>query len=266
VEIDELRDRQGNLRRLGTLEPPSGFVSSFPVWEDYFPLWEDDQIRDAVTDNNKLTGRALFQSRWIQEQNSHGSCNGYGLAGGLGRARYLRGYTDGLILSGSFPYSKMNNGRDAGSALEDGLKVVGQYGCPPESMCPWNMIYPSQQPRGIDAEAAKHKGLKAYAVKTKQGFRTALAAGFPVIVAVHAGGAFQRLNSKGIAGVDNGRGNHAVVCDGIEIIGGTEVYDMANSWGLSYGQNGRAYLTWDSFAGTFGAHCFYAVPTTEEKE
>ena len=197
---------------------------------------------------------------------SGNSCNGYAGAGALSKARSLRGVQDKLKLSGAFIYSLINGGRDNGSALEDGLKVIGTHGSPPESFVPWNMIYPNQQPKSAVTEAKKHRGLAAYAVQTKQGFRTALAAGFPVIVAVHAGRNFQTLNSQGIAGADNGQGNHAIHCDDICIINGKEVYDAVNSWGANYGTEGRAYLTWDSFEQTFGRHTFYAIASTEESE
>jgi len=97
-----------------------------------------------------------------------------------------------------------------------------------------------------------------------QGLRTGLAKGFIAIVAVHAGGNFQRLNSQGIAGVDRGSGNHAVHVDDLCVVGGTEVFDMANSWGTQYGTQGRAYLTKDTFAQTFGNYMFYLIGSTEE--
>jgi hypothetical protein len=156
--------------------------------------------------------------------------------------------------------------RDQGSALQAGLKVVETHGAPPESMVPWNMIYPNQQPREAKAEALKHRGLVCYAAKTLQGLRTGLAKGFVAIVAVHAGGAYQQLNSKGIAGVSAGRGNHATHVDDLVMIGGTEVYDQVNSWGLGYGQSGRSYLTKDHFAQTFGTHTFWLLASTEEAD
>ena len=197
---------------------------------------------------------------------SGNSCNGYAASGSLAKARFLRGIQDKMKLSGAFIYSLINGGQDNGSALESGLKVIGTHGAPPESLVPWNMIYPKQQPSNAKAEALKHRGLKCYAVQTKQGFRTALAAGFPVIVAVQAGSKFQRLNAQGIASADSGGGNHAIHCDDIRIIGGQEVYDTCNSWDVTYGDQGRVLLTWDSFEQTFGRHTFYAVASTEEKD
>lgn len=194
---------------------------------------------------------------------SGNSCNGYAGAGAYAKARYLRGYTDGKLFSGAFLYSLINGGRDQGSSLESGLKALQKTGVCEASTVTWDMIYPRMQPANAKTEAAEHLGYKCYAVQSRQGFRTAVAAGFPVIVAVHAGRNFQRL-SNGIAGVDNGPGNHAVHVDDISLIDGKECYDMQNSWNLSYGENGRAWLTWDSFEQTFGKHTFYAIPSTEE--
>lgn len=263
-DIDQIIDRSGHVRRLGSLAPPEGFVSSFRTFEAEMPLYDDDEIRTIITDPGRVPLRRVFPSYWITDQKSHGSCNGFAGAAALSKARWLRGIRDKMILSGAFLYSLINGGRDNGSMLEDGLREVQKTGICPASLVGWDAIYPKQQPANARSEAAKHKGMKCYAVQTKQGFRSALAAGFPVIVAVQAGGNFQRLNAQGIAGVDSGGGNHAIHSYDIEIIGGKEYYLTDNSWGTSYGQSGRCLLAWESFAQTFGRHTFYAIASTEE--
>jgi hypothetical protein len=160
----------------------------------------------------------------------------------------------------------MNGGRDNGSALSDGLQVIQKYGSCPETLVPWDMIYQRQQPANAAAEAAKHKGLICYAAGTIQGLRTGLAKGFVAIVAVHAGGNFQRINAQGIAGVDSGGGNHAVHVDDLCIVGGREVFDMVNSWGTNYGTAGRAYLTDDSLKQPWNNHTAYLIGSTEESD
>jgi hypothetical protein len=261
-----ISDLSGQQRKLGLLLPPTGFVSSMPVWEDNVPDWSDAEIKDAITDRQRRLGRKLFGRAWTRDQGSVGSCNGWALSGAYGRSRYLRGFTDGMQFSGSWAYSLMNGGADRGSALEDGLKVGMVNGLAELSLCPPNQIYPSQQTRRTEclASASQHKSFRCYAVKTQRGYRTALAKGFPVIVAVHAGGNFQRMVS-GVAGVDNGPGNHAILADDLVLLpDGREVSDVQNSWGLGYGENGRAYLTWASFAQTFNVHLFYAIASTQE--
>lgn len=264
--IDTIIDESGEYRRLGSWRNPEGFVCAYPTFESLFETWDDQQIRRVITDQNRVPRRKVFGPSWIQNQRSHGSCNGFALSGGLSKSRYLRGIQDKLLLSGAFPYSMMNGGRDNGSALGDGLKVIDKYGSCPESLVTWDMIYPQQQPANAKTEAAKHKGLICYAAGTLQGLRTGLAKGFVAIVAVHAGGGFQRLDSRGIAGVDSGGGNHAVHVDDLCLVDGKEVFDMQNSWGTGYGTAGRAYLIADSFRQTFGNHTFYLVASTEEAD
>lgn len=265
-ELEVIVDENGEERRCGSLANPENFVCAFPTYESTFEMWDDQQIKRVITDPNRVPRRVTFGSKWIQNQKSHGSCNGYALGGGLSKSRWLRGIQDGLILSGAFPYSRMNGGRDNGSALSDGLKVIEQYGSCPESLVPWNMIYKNQQPGNAEAEAAKHKGLVCYAAGTMQGLRTGLAKGFVAIIAVHAGGNFQRLDSRGIAGVDSGGGNHAVHVDDLCIVSGKEVFDMANSWSPSYGTEGRAYLTKDSLGQPWNNHTAYLIGSTEESD
>jgi hypothetical protein len=265
INIDEIVDDNGEVRRLGSLAPPEGFVSSFQVWEQEKPVWDDKDIRRVITDSSRTPRRILFDfKKWMQNQFSKGSCNGYAAAGALSKARFLRGINDYLLLSGAFIYSLINGGRDNGSALEDGLRVIQTHGAPPESLVPWDKIYPNLQPATAKAEALKHLGLDCYAAQTMQGFRTGIAAGYTGICAVHAGRNYQRLNQNGVAGVDSGRGNHATHIDDLVYKNGTELFDQPNSWGANYGENGRAYLHRDSFAQTFGTHTFYLIGSTEE--
>ncbi len=262
--IEEYQDSSGTIRRLGTLIPQQGLVSSFPVFEDDVTVLDDSDIRRLITDPDRTPRRKLFGPDWVQNQNSHGSCNGFAGADALGKRRWIdRGVKE--LLSGAFLYSLINGGRDNGSMLEDGLRAIKETGICSASLVPWNQIYPNQQPREAREAAGKLKGLTAYAVRTRQGLRTALAAGYPCVVVVSAGRNFDRLNAQGIAGVDGGSGNHAVHCDDLCIVGGTEVFDMQNSWGPQYGQQGRAYLTWDSFAQTFRYHTFYAIGSVREE-
>jgi len=187
AEIEIIRDATGETRRLGSLIQPEGFVSAYPSIESVGELWDDQQIRRVITASNRVPRRHIFGPSWIQNQKSKGSCNGYALAGGLSKSRYLRGIQDKLLLSGAFPYSLMNGGRDNGSMLSDGLKIIETHGSCPESLVPWDAIYPNLQPANAKAEAAKHKGLVCYAAETMQGLRTGLAKGFIAVVAVHEG-------------------------------------------------------------------------------
>lgn len=264
AELDEVIDNDGVVRRLGSLAPDPGRLKAFQEAVDAVEEWTDAEILKAITDPNRIAARLMFGDEWICDQLSFGSCNGWATAALIVRGMYRRGIRGLTRLSGSYLYAWMNGGRDQGSALSDGLKVAEEKGAPPASVVPANLIYRKQMPAIADAEAAKHKGMRLRPCKTMRALRTALAKGWPCVVAVHAGGNFQRLDGTGTAGVDNGQGNHAVCVDDLVMVGGKERFDMANSWGLRYGAKGRAYLTEKHFAQTFNVHTFWALPTTHE--
>lgn len=266
IQIEEIRDKSGQIRKLGSLVLPKGFVSSMPVYQDSL-VYDDGEIIKMIADVNRPIARKMFGKDWLINQFQTGACNGYAAANAKARMRFKRGLKK-LLFSGAFLYSLMNGGRDNGSALEDGLKFVQTVGCCPADLVTWKMIYPHLQPANARAEAAKHKGLVCFALTGKpaeirQKLKSALAAGYCCVVAVHVGGRFESLK-KGICGVDNGIGNHAVCVDDFRIINGTELYDMPNSWGEQFGEEGRGYLTWDHFAQTCQSHMFYAIGSTDD--
>lgn len=254
-------DPTGELRRLGCLLPPAGFVCTFPVFEDAVPLLSDTQIED-IAKSGSADGRAKFDASWIQDQKSHGSCNGFAAAMALSRARVRRGL-DKVILSGAYLYSLMNRGRDQGSTLDDGMKLLQERGCATAATVGWDAIYPSRYDRAkADAEAARFKGFECYQARTRQGLFSGLALGFDAVVAVHAGNRFMRVDAEGVAGVDGGPGNHAVLADGIYWTARGVTATGANSWNTTYGANGRMGLTWDHFAQTTQYHPFFLIRST----
>lgn len=269
--VDIIIDANGNERRCGSLPMPKNRVSSLPPFGSApnQPLWSDEQIKEVVTDPSRMPSRELFGPEWILDQLSFGSCNGHALAAAGARARWLRGIRDKLLFSGAYSYSKMNGGRDNGSIIEDDIEVGTRYGFCPLSLVPANQIYPSQQPKTADAEAAKNKGLEAYKVvgdwSTKmRAVRTALAQRFGVIVAVMAGNGYSRVDSRGVCvGVDAGSGDHAVLGDDLLWDGKRWLYDSPGSWGTTLGHDGRVYLTDNHFKQTLGPHEFVVIPSID---
>lgn len=260
IEANIVTDDTGAVRTLGCLLPPSGFVSAFPAFEDAVKPLSDAEIRD-VAKSGDADGRKRFDSSWIQDQKSHGSCNGFAGAMALSRARVRRGL-DRVILSGAYLYSLINGGRDQGSMLDDGMREMQARGIATQETVGWDAIYPSRYDRAkADAEAARFKGFECYAVKTPAGLFSAAAMNFDLVVAVHVASRFMRVDSDGVAGVDRGPGNHAVGADGLVWVNGPTLTGF-NSWNRSYGVDGRMLLTWDHFAGTLGNHVFYAIRST----
>lgn len=271
ADIEEIKDQSGELRRLGSLVLPMGFVSALPPFEgspETPPLWTDAEILRALKDPNRPRKRDLFPAeKFITNQRSHGSCNGFAAAGAYTRARYMMGYKSSWRASGAWIYSLINGGRDQGSMLDDGMRVGRDVGFCSDSIVSWDQIYPNQQDvAAAKLDAAKHKSLKAYRATTLQGWRTGLATGLYLgVAAVMAGNNYMRFRN-GIAGVDHGPGNHAVCVTDLTLRNGTELFDQDGSWGVGgWGDNGRGYLVADHFRETFKNHAFYLIPAVQEK-
>lgn len=267
-------DWRGDERRMGSLPDKFDPVLSVPIdspattnlaFEDLLAA-EGIELTDAqieeIARSGVMDGRPKFGGQFIDNQNNHGSCNGYMEAGMLACARYRRGEPLEL-LSGAYAYSLMNGGRDQGSQLAHAMANVSDRGICRKQLCDWRQIYPSMYNRAVcDADAKRFRGFLQYPCRTLRGFWTGLALGFDGGCAVHAARNFMRVNADGIAGVDSGPGNHAVRCDGLiwTDFGPTGTGD--NSWGLEYGDGGRMQLHTGHFNGTFRNHQFWILPST----
>lgn len=262
-DLEPIIDIHGEERRNGLLMPPEGLVSAFPTFEDdpQMLVLDDADIKRIA---QAYDGKDEPGDWAILDQKAHGSCAGHGAAGAAMTLRHRMGIRDNLRLSGTWGYIFSNGGSDNGAPLEWVLRAVSQRGIAPESLVPWNIIYERDLPKGAADEAKKHMPLKWRRITTKQGYRSAMAQGFPVVVALMAGSRFQQQNADGIAGVDNGGGNHCVMTRAIRIVKGREVYKVQNSWGLRFGDKGTTWVSWDSFEQCFGRHQFYCACSMEE--
>lgn len=173
-----------------------------------------------------------------------------------------------MLFSGAWLYSLMNNGRDNGSALEDGLRKIHEVGCAPLSLVPYNQIYPHLQTNRSQAliEAAKHKGCNVDAIHSIDELNNALVRGLMCIVAVMAGNNFMRLDANGVSGLDHGIGNHSILIQDIKWDGRAFLYDHDGSWGLNILDKGNSWLREHHFTQTIKNHQFYAITSTTETD
>lgn len=259
METFQLSD--GSTVKTGLLVPDS-LMTSFPDYSTSAQVLSKEDILMAARSGERK-GKNRFDSTWVKNQGNFGSCNGFMVASMLSRARVRRNL-ERVDLSGAYAYSLMNNGRDQGSTLDNSMRVVELNGIATEETVKFNQIYPYlYDRRKADEEAKQFRAFECYRVKTELELASALILGFDCGVAVHAGARFMQLNPSGIAGADSGPGNHAVGVDGIFAEGDTIFFDMYNSWGVSYGNQGRAYLTWARhLAQTIIYHPFYAIRST----
>lgn len=246
------------------LNEPIARRTSFPVASEKMVIFDKQAIINAANHRSRFPRRKLFGPETIKDQGSIGSCCGQASASGLAKCRVLSGL-DWVNLSGEYVYSKINDNRDQGGMLEDGMDALKDFGAA-EYLNSHNQKYRRRSFTVEDDESAKRfKAFDCCAISTEKELASALISGWVCIVAVHAGNSFMRIDSRGIAGSSLGSGNHAVHVDDLVIDqNGNILFDMANSWGTQWGNGGRAYLSWKNhLAKPVRYHYFYAIKSVQ---
>lgn len=185
------------------------------------------------------------------------NCAGYAAASALERARHRAGH-DYVELSGDGIYAAVNGGQDRGSMLDDNMQWLSRNGIPPASMVKRHEYRKSRISRDAYVEGERFRGFEAYFLETEIELASALANDFFVAIAVHAGNGGR--GPDGMIDWQNGPGNHCVVCDDLQHENGRFEFEFANSWGLRWGNRGRAYVTWRGhLSNPIRYHKFYAI-------
>lgn len=219
-----------------------------------------EQIKGIIEDPSRTAARTRFpSSQWIVNQGQVGSCNGMSCAKALQRSRVIQGM-DFVALSGEGAYAQMNGGRDQGSALAAGMRVLLENGVPPESMVPrfqWRWSAISQAAK--DARV-RFKAAECYAIESEIELASAIAIGFMCVIAVHASGSYSSLDADGVSRPSLGSGNHSVGAQDLRIRNNEFQFDSFNSWGTNWGQGGCNWVTWDKhLKSTIRYHQFFAI-------
>lgn len=264
-------DANGNQFRTGLLQPegkPANFVSASPRLESALPLMTDADIQEILNDPNRTGAADEFDDHWVVQgdQKHASSCAGWGESNAFSKTRYRNGLRDGMVFSGSYPYSWCNRGQDNGAVLDDIMNESMNRGNVAASKCPWNMIYRKQTAQ-FDAEAALHEGLGLFSVKTQAEVNTALARRLIVVVCVQVD-TTQYVNYKGngLVPAFRGIGNHCIHVDDLRWNQTTGKYEyrQVGNWGLTWGLKGAGWCGWSSFAQTITGHSFYVLAQTQE--
>lgn len=247
---------------------PIARTSLMPYFTDKVGLLSKDEIVRIIKSSGRSNSRQRYPvSTFNRNQGSFGSCNGWAGSKATEKTRVDRGL-DYVGLSGESLYAQINFNRDQGSILEDGMEAIQKTGIAPLDLVPRGQIYMRQISQAAKDSMKDYRALECYAVSDSESaeleLATGLAIGFQAVCAVHADNAFMKLDGDGIAYGGRGAGNHSVNVDDIYIHpSGYFMFDMDNSWGLTYGDQGRALLTWDRhLRHTNPYHVFYLVRST----
>lgn len=263
--MNDTIDFKGQTFKLGCNVPTFFPTKMAPITSaPGFRIWTKQEIQEFINTKPMKRRQQFAGPNWIINQGGLGSCNGAAAVGSLRRNMTLSGRNDVPLLSWEFLYAQINGGRDNGSLLIDGMDELtnGTGVCPLNlQKHPINKHWKANQYDAEDYEAAMdYRAEQCFAIDNEFELATFVLSGGSAVVAVHVGRDFANLDRHGIAGSDDGPGNHAVVVDDVEIIDGELSFDEPNSWGLDFGDDGRAYLTWKRhFRQTVGKHRFYAI-------
>ena len=281
-DLLEIQDGSGVIRRCGSLPPDMTKVkASFgpggtQYWEDIRPdlvCTESEIVKMLTANSSTRTPRStIFDNHWVIEgnQQSQPSCNGWMTAMIESELRWLRGIQDGLVLSGSYVYSLINGTAEGGSgqngsALQDDKQAMTDYGAPAASRCGPNTINRNQT-KQFDTEAATHKCLNWYPVKSLDGFWSAIYWGAMGGSCLDANNAYANYSGSGMTPTGGGIGNHANRVRDVEVYKGSLVGRIANNWGGNWGLNGTGLVNSDTYARPFQNHQFYVAFSTAEAD
>lgn len=254
-----------------TYEGPNGEIfglgcnvpATFPVGGPAVPfkVMTLDQIRAELAGKRSQYGRReLFDLSWNSNQQQTSACNGHAVARTESRSIYVKTGKK-ILLSGADAYSQMNGGRDNGSSLADGMKVVTQ-GIATETSVPWDHIYTTQINAAARAERAHHRGFEPIPVDDEETFATGLLLGWFGVVAVQVDrrGMYESVDGNGVSRGGNGVGNHAVGVDDLRLNPSDSSiidYDQYGSWGSHVA---RIFLQWNKqFRDTVQNHRFWLL-------
>jgi hypothetical protein len=250
---------KGRIFSTGLNEPISR-KTSFPTASEKMVVFDRKEIIRAATHRSRFPRRRLFGPDTIKDQGSIGSCCGQASASSLAKSRVIAGL-DWVELSGEYVYSKINDNRDQGALLDDGMEAIKEFGAA-KYLKSHDQKWKRRSFSDSDDESAKRfKAFDCCSISNERELASALISGWVCVVAVHAGNSFMRIDNRGIAGSSLGTGNHAVHCDDIVVDhNGNLLFDMANSWSVNWGDRGRAYISWKNHLSKPSRyHYFYAI-------
>lgn len=199
----------------------------------------------------------------VYNQGPIGSCSGFAIAKGLGEF-ILKKQNRHTELSALYLYYQERKlegtvNEDSGAHIGDGMKVLDNLGCAPETAHPylptakWNdkdaiQQYVVAKPGNDDVAAGKSFRVQGVqSINSLHAIRASLAKGMPVVFGIAV---FESFETEAVAKTglvpmpDQDKekmvGGHAVMCVGYD--NAKKVLIMRNSWGKEWGDSGYFYL------------------------
>lgn len=200
---------------------------------------EGRSVTKAMADAVPEIDRVLSEVPII-DQSQEGACLPHAFASAMMLAKAEAGDAF-LDLDPWFLYSLINGGVDQGSAAGDAVQALMQVGICPRGIVPYGTIAPAGYSNAAVIAAQKCKLRTAIEIKGYEQALTAILYGWSVAFDVRAGNLFVP-DSNGVCRFLPGPTNHEVLaCEQIKGFNGVYCIGGRNSWGTSWGLNGRTY-------------------------
>lgn len=226
------------------------------------PKLKWDEFGTAAAPGTKLIPRAEWQEVDLEgflpdvyDQDGIGQCNASATCSTMETVRFIAGMLP-VKLSGGDLYSQINNGRDKGSSLEDGLHAAINNGVATAKTVPylWDHRNHSNSPTVL-AERQKYKVVEAYLCPTFDHMASAIQQGFPIVHGLMWYDNFKVDKDGWIPARGAGRsGGHALEGFGLQKRGDVWGVRTRNSWGVSWGAGGNCVIPETHFNGAISGY------------
>jgi len=220
----------------GEMERPEAvpLLYSLTLEQASIRVMSDDEILAAIADQNRTPPDSYVKV--TLNQGSVGSCGAESAVGGLMCRRNQDGY-DHITLNPYAVYSYTSGGADRGSTLHDNLAVLQEVGCPSEAVWPRTKGWRTKPTSTALADAARYRVARdgVIRIQNRREFQTMVLAGYPVYF---------------------GYTGHAIFA--VDLLDLTR-FRYQNSWGASWGANGRGTLTYDRIYWAYGVYAIIAL-------
>lgn len=206
----------------------------------------------------------------VLDQGTLGSCTANGIANALRYCELQEDIDEGKARSRLFIYyierdKEGTTNTDSGASIRDGIKCVASIGACFEDTWPYNISLFTEKP-SIEAyeEAKLHPAIQYERVEqTEQMLKQALNTGFPIVFGFNV---FETIENEEVkkTGIiplprpgDSKLGGHCVLLTGYD--DSKRLFQIQNSWGVSWGDGGFGYMSYDYITNPAFANDFWHI-------